>query len=119
MSSFSQQKDAAWYWLQWATSKQHDLFGAVKMQAVDPARTSVWDDAGFKARMKDSPGYLEQFQQSAHGAKIYFTPQPLFFNVTTDWAAALQQMVAKQVPVDEGLDQLAESINKQMEQAGL
>jgi multiple sugar transport system substrate-binding protein len=119
MSSFSQQKDAAWYWLQWATSKEHDLFGGVKMQAVDPARQSVWDDAGFKAKMASSAGYLEQFQASAPGSKIYFTPQPLFFNVTTDWAAALQRMVANQVPVDEGLDQLVDSINKQMEQAGL
>lgn len=119
MSSASQQKDAAWYWLQWATSKEHDLFGGVKMQFVDPARQSVWDDAGFKAKMASSVGYLEQFQKSAPGSKIYFTPQPLFFNVTTDWAAALQQMVANQVPVDEGLDKLVDSINKQMEQAGL
>lgn len=119
MSNFSQQKDAAWYFLQWATSKEHDLFGATKMQMVNPVRQSVWDDEGFKNRMQSNVGYLDQFQKSAPGAKIYFTPQPLFFNVTTDWAAALQRMVAKEVPVEEGLDQLVASINQQMEQAGL
>lgn len=31
----------------------------------------------------------------------------------------LQQMVANQVPVDEGLDMLAESVNKQLRDAGL
>jgi multiple sugar transport system substrate-binding protein len=119
MSNFSKQKDAAWYFLQWATSKEHDLFGAIKGDMVDPARQSVWDNDDFKSRMGKNKGYLEQFEKTSPGAKIYFTPQPLFFNVTTDWAAALQRMVAKQVPVDEGLDQLADSINKQMEQAGL
>ncbi|MNF17694.1 hypothetical protein D3C80_2213560 [compost metagenome] len=56
---------------------------------------------------------------SAPGAKIHFTAQPLFFDVTTEWAATLQKMVAKQVPVDEGLDQLVESIDRQLKEAGL
>ena len=64
-------------------------------------------------------GYLEQYDASAPGAKIYFTPQPLFFDVTTQWAETLQKMVAKEVPVDEGLDQLAASIDKQLKDAGL
>ena len=33
-----------------------------------------------------------------------FTPQQLFPDFTTEWAAMLQQMHAGQVPVDEGLD---------------
>jgi len=52
-------------------------------------------------------------------AKIYFTPQPLFFNVTTEWAATLQRIVTKQVAVNDGLDQLAQATDKQMHQAGL
>ena len=74
----------------------------------------------FRARIaKSYPGYLEQFDASAPGSKIYFTPQPLFEAVTTEWAATLQKMVAKEVPVDEGLDQLAASIDEQLKQAGL
>ena len=65
------------------------------------------------------PGFVEMFDASAAGASIKFTPQPLFFDVTTEWAATLQKMVAKEVPVDEGLDQLAESINRQLKEAGL
>ena len=60
-----------------------------------------------------------QFEASAPGSKIYFTPEPLFEAVTTQWAATLQQMVAKEVPVDEGLDMLAASIDEQLKQAGL
>jgi ABC-type glycerol-3-phosphate transport system substrate-binding protein len=68
---------------------------------------------------KSYPGYLNQHDTSAPGAKIYFTAQPLFFDLTTQWAETLQKMVAKEVPVDEGLDQLAASVDKQLKDAGL
>ncbi len=120
MNNFGKQKDAAWYFLQWASSTEHDLFGARKMDFVNPVRASVWNDADFRDRIKKSyPGYLEQYDTSAPGSKIYFTAQPLFFNLTTDWAAALQKMVAKEVGVDEGLDQLADAVNRQLKQAGM
>ena len=79
------------------------------MDFVNPVRQSVWDDSEFRSRINESyPGYLNQHDLSAPGAKIYFTAQPLFFDLTTQWAETLQKMVAKSVPVDEGLDQLAQ-----------
>jgi len=120
MSEFSTQKEAAWLFMQWASGTEHGLFGAREMDFVNPVRQAVWDDEDFQARIAASyPGYLEQYQASAPGSKIYFTPQPLFFNLTTEWASMLQQMVGNEVPVDEGLDQLAESVNRQLRQAGL
>jgi multiple sugar transport system substrate-binding protein len=120
MSSFSEQPEAAWTFMQWASGVEHDLFGAREMDFVNPVRQSVWDDQAFQDRIaKSYPGYLEQYKASAPGSKIYFTPQPLFFNLTTEWAASLQKMVANEVPVDEGLDQLAESVNRQLRQAGI
>ena len=120
MSNFSKQKEAAWSFIQWASGTEHGLFGARKMDFVNPVRQSVWDDPDFRDRIAESySGYLEQYEASAPGSKIYFTPQPLFFNLTTEWAASLQKMVANEVPVDEGLDQLAASVNRQLKQAGL
>ncbi|MBK1695749.1 extracellular solute-binding protein [Rhodovibrio salinarum] len=120
MSEFSRNKDAAWYFLQWASGVEHALFGAREKDFVNPVRQSVWQDEQFRDRMTSAyPGYVEQYEASSPGAQIYFTPQPLFFDVTTQWAATLQKMVADQVPVDEGLDQLADSINRQLSDAGL
>ncbi len=120
MSSFSENKDPAWHFLQWATGVEHGLFGAQQMDFVNPVRQAVWDDPAFRARIDESyPGYLHQHDVSAPGAQIYFTAQPLFFDLTTEWAATLQKMVANEVPVDEGLDMLAESVNGQLEDAGL
>jgi multiple sugar transport system substrate-binding protein len=120
MSSFSDKKDATWNFLQWVTGPEHDLFGAREMNLVNPARASVWADGAFRDKLSKSyPGYVEMHDASAPGASIKFTPQPLFFDLTTEWAATLQKMVAKEVPVDEGLDMLAESVNGQLKEAGL
>ncbi|MEM9222607.1 MAG: extracellular solute-binding protein [Pseudomonadota bacterium] len=120
MSSFSDNKDATWQFLQWATGLDHGLFGATEMDFVNPVRESVWENSGFRDRLTSSyPGYVKMHDVSAPGASIKFTAQPLFFDLTTEWAATLQKMVAKEVPVDEGLDQLAESLNGQLKEAGL
>jgi len=120
MSNFSQKKDAAWTFLQWATGTDHTLFGARKKDQVDPVRNSIWKDREFRERIAEGyPGYMAQYAATVPDARIYFTPRPLFFNVATDWSAALQRMVANQVPVDEALDQLADSIDRQMREAGI
>jgi len=120
MNAAGAQKDAAWYFMQWASSMEHDLFGAQKMDFVNPVRASVWKDEVFRKRIDTSyPGYLNQHDTSAPGAKIYFTAQPLFFDLTTLWAETLQKMVAKEVQVDEGLDSMAAEIDKKLVEAGL
>lgn len=119
MSSFSRKQAAAWKLMQWATSTQQLTLGATKANLIDPTRQAVWDNQDFKTRMQDYPGFLDQFAKSSPGAKIYFTPQPLFFNVTTNWAAALQKMYSKQVSVEDGLDQLANDIKTQLSSAGI
>jgi multiple sugar transport system substrate-binding protein len=120
MSNFSKDKDATWYFMQWASGPEHGLFGATKMDFVNPVRASVWKDAGFRDRLdKSYPGYVAMHDVSAPGASIKFTAQPLFFDLTTEWSASLQKMVAKEVPVNEGLDQLAASVDRQLKDAGL
>ncbi|MEL6234708.1 MAG: ABC transporter substrate-binding protein [Pseudomonadota bacterium] len=120
MSKFSRDLDATWTFMQWASGPEHGLFGATQMDFVNPVRESVWADAGFRDRLASSyPGYVEMHDVSAPGASIKFTAQPLFFDLTTEWAASLQKMVAGEVPVDEGLDQLAASVDRQLKDAGL
>ncbi len=99
MSEFSKNKEAAWYFIQWATGTENTTFGAVNADLVDPVRDSVWGVTAFQDRLEKSyPGYLNQFQKSIGQSKIYFTPQQLFPEFTTDWAAMLQQMYSKRDP---------------------
>ncbi len=50
--------------------------------------------------------------------KIQFTPQPLFFETTTEWAQALQDIYAG-ADAQERLDKLADSLTQQMKDAGI
>lgn len=120
MNAFSANKPAAWYFIQWASGTEHTTFGATQADLINPVRQSVWDNAEVQARLEDSyPGYLGQYLDSANGSRIYFTPQPLFFNLTTEWAAALQRMYANEIPVDDGLDELAAFVDRQLRGAGI
>ncbi len=120
MSQFSRQKDAAWMFLQWATGTDHLLFGARGHEQIDPVRMSIWQDEEFTSKLDQGfPDFRKTYAATEPDAKIYFTPQPLFFSVTTEWAAALQEMVAGRIPVNDGLDKLAEDTNQQMRRAGL
>ncbi len=84
MSSFSKQKDAAWLFMQWAASVEHDLFGARKMDFVNPVRASVWKDERVPRPHRRSPirAISSSTTSRPPGAKIYFTAQPLFFDLT-------------------------------------
>ena len=74
--SFSKQKDAAWYFIQWASSGDHGMFGR-RMDFREPCASIRLDDSEFRSRINESyPGYLNQHDLSAPGAKIYFTAQP-------------------------------------------
>ena len=48
MANCSKQKDAAWTFMQWASGTEHGLFGARKMDFVNPVRASVWKDEAFR-----------------------------------------------------------------------
>jgi multiple sugar transport system substrate-binding protein len=120
MNAASKQKDATWYFLQWATGKDFLTTGAVKYNLVDPVRQSIWDNADFKARMGQAKNYLETFAAISKGdAKIQFTPQPLFFETTTEWAATLQDIYAGTVTVEDGLNKLVDKLTVMLKQAGI
>jgi multiple sugar transport system substrate-binding protein len=119
MNAGSRNKDAAWLFMQWATGKDFLTTAAVDYTMVDPVRQSIWDNPDFQAKMAEQTGYFETYQTIfANDAKIQFTPQPLFFETTTEWAQALQDIYAG-ADTKERLDQLVESLTIQLEDAGV
>ncbi len=119
MNAGSKNKDAAWMLMQWATGKDFLTKGAVDYSMVNPVRKSIWDNKDFQAKMATQTNYLETFNAIiAGGAKIQFTPQPLFFETTTEWAQSLQDIYAGADAKDR-LDQLVESLTQQLQDAGI
>jgi len=124
MSSFSNNKDASWYFMQWATSKKHLQWSAINKSMADPIRQSIWSDSSFQnsVKSKGPENYVESFHATQPNARIYFTPEPLFFNVATTWAATLQTIYSgsvTQASTKDALDKLASDIDSQTSNAGI
>lgn len=119
MNAGSEKKDAAWYFMQWATGKDFLTTGAVEYAMVNPVRASIWENEDFQAKMAEQTNYLETFNTIIeNGARIQFTPQPLFFETTTEWAQALQDIYAG-ADTQERLDALVDSLTLQLQDEGI
>lgn len=91
MNAASKNKEAAWYFMQWATSKENDLKDATKH--MNPVRNSSWDNKEFLAAVEAKfPTYIETFKYSINNCSVLFTPQARMVERVTAWAVAIQEM---------------------------
>lgn len=115
MNAASQKKGAAWLFMQWATSKQVDLNGAVAGQLVNSPRTSTWDDKAWLdyAAKPEFNNFVETFKTVQDRAALAFTPRVGFGEAMNAWAVAMQKMVNGD-DVESTLHDLAEEIRAGM-----
>ena len=93
MNANSDNKGAAWLFLQYFTSPEFMLFSGTEGACADSPRKSVAESDAYKDIVGKSSGYLEALDVLLPNATIQFTPQPYFFETTTEWAATLQDLV--------------------------
>lgn len=116
MNADSKNKDAAWYFIQYFTSPEFMLWSGTEGNCVDAPRASVAESEQYKAIVGKATGYLEALEKALPNATIQFTPQPYFFECTTEWAATLQDLVGgKYSSTEEAMKQLTEKLNKIVE----
>ena len=105
--------------LKWATGQDFLTTGAVNYNMVNPVRKAIWDNKDFQAKMGKQTDYLTTFNTiMSNDAKIQFTPQPLFFETTTEWAQALQDIYAG-ADAQQRLDQLVEKLTVMLKDADI
>lgn len=117
MNADSKNKDAAWYFMQYFTNKEFMQFSGTDGSCADTPRKSVAESTEYTSIVGKADGYLEALEQLLPGATIQFTPQPFFFECTTEWAATLQELVAggKYSSVEEGMKALTKRLNETVE----
>lgn len=111
MNSASQKKGAAWLFIQWATSKDTVLAGAVSGKLVNPPRTSTWNDKEWLdyASKPEFNNFVETFKTTQDRAALAFTARVGFGEAMNAWAVAMQKMVNGD-DVETTLKSLAEEI---------
>jgi len=81
---------------------------------VNPVRQSIVENPDFQEKMAENEGYLETLNTILPETQILFTPQPAFFDATTLWAGALQEIYGG-ADARETLDALVEEIQASIE----
>jgi multiple sugar transport system substrate-binding protein len=121
MSSRAVDKNAAWYFIQWATSKQQMLKATLDGGNYNPTRRSVFEHADVQARMKTwangtyLPTVLDNLGKYASPG---FPPEPEETFVTTRWDQALQEIWSGS-DAKPALDAAKTDVDAHMKEVGL
>ncbi|MDF0516682.1 hypothetical protein P0R31_05460 [Bradyrhizobium yuanmingense] len=75
MNAASQKKGAAWLFIQWATSKQVELTGAISGKLVNSPRASTWTDKAWLeyAAKPEFNNFVDTFKAVRKRAALAFT----------------------------------------------
>jgi len=114
MNAVSENKEATWLWMAWSTSKDYVLDAAVNGLTVDPIRASTWESDEWNEAIAPFTGYVDTWLEIEPYTQVYYTPQSAFFEATTEWSAALQEIHAG-ATAQEALDAACERIDASLE----
>jgi multiple sugar transport system substrate-binding protein len=95
INAASKKKGAAWLFIQWATSKQVDLNGALAGKLVNPPRASTWKDPAWLAYASkpEFNNFADTFKAVQDRSTLLFTPRVGFSKAMNAWAVSMQKMV--------------------------
>jgi multiple sugar transport system substrate-binding protein len=115
INNASEHKGAAWYFMQWATSKEINLRGATAGQLVNPPRQSTWKAQEWVdyANQPEFNNFYETFNAVQARTELLFTPRYGFGTAMNAWAVAMQDMVGG-AEVEERLAELAGEIREEL-----
>lgn len=113
INSASKNKDAAWLFLQWLTSKETITKTNIAGN-MNPVRASSWENPELQAIVEqwgETPGqYREVMLQMGEVAAIRFPPHPELTRVLDRWAEAIQTSYFEGGNVEENLCAAQEEI---------
>jgi multiple sugar transport system substrate-binding protein len=102
---------AAWRFVEWASSKEFLLRSAFEGN-MNPTRTSVWEDPGFRERAQAWGEFYDVARRLVeHEATVLVTPMPGYLHVARRWVRALLDAYAGRQEVAEILAVAAADID--------
>jgi multiple sugar transport system substrate-binding protein len=115
MSAFSKQKEAAWFFLLWATAPRTMVEATLKSENYNPTRRSIWQHPKVvekTAKWGSTPGQYREIVEAMYTkyGEVAWTPNPDVTTLGEIWAAALRQAYGGKA-VKQALDEAAQKIN--------
>ncbi|WP_114854399.1 sugar ABC transporter substrate-binding protein [Brachybacterium sp. YJGR34] len=116
MNGASRHKDAAWQFIQWATSKEF-LTAAIAGGNMNPTRISVAEGPEMAEATAEWGDYNEVWQEIlAEYASWAYTPASRFPEIGDAWTIRIQSAVLGQQSPQEAMDEAAEKIDAIIEE---
>ncbi|MFV0294376.1 MAG: ABC transporter substrate-binding protein [Paracoccus sp. (in: a-proteobacteria)] len=115
INNASEHKGAAWYFIQWATSKEMNVRGATDGKLVNPPRVSTWEAQEWidYATQPEFNNFYDMFNIVQEKTALLFTPRYGFGSAANAWAVAMQDMVGGD-DVEDRLKELADEIREEL-----
>ncbi|MFB3816719.1 MAG: ABC transporter substrate-binding protein [Candidatus Methylomirabilales bacterium] len=121
MSKATKNKEAAWYFIQWATSPRTLLNATIEFRNYNPTRISVMNHPETKKVMGGwgNGTYLPVVQKNLETARIAWVPEPERPRLGDTWARALHEIYFKRLPADQAMKRATDEVNKIFTEIGL
>ncbi len=107
MNNASRNKEAAWLFIMWATSKERLLDASLNYNNFDPTRASVVEHSEVKAMFEKMGNYYQVDQQMLSKARLLPSQFAEVFTFADMWVVALQEMLMGTKTVEKALNDLA------------
>jgi multiple sugar transport system substrate-binding protein len=119
INAASSHPDAAWLFLEWATSKPVMTVVSAEQHAMLPVRASVWESEDMIAITEDWGNYREAIDGSREYWGNFYTVQPHMVAMTGPWVVAIQETILGEQTAQEALDAAVIESEKILQEAGL
>lgn len=112
MNSASRDKDGAWRFIEWASSRSFLTRAAVEGN-MNPTRHSTWEDEAFRAASARWNGYAENSLDILRStARVLPTPMPEYLEVADHWSRGLVDSYLEPARLEEILIETATQIDR-------
>jgi multiple sugar transport system substrate-binding protein len=114
-------KDAAWLFVQWATSPRTLLDATVSHRNYNPSRASVTKDPRVQQAMGSWGGgsYVKTVEKNLETARVAWVPEPLRTRLGDTWARALHAIYFKRMSAAEALKHANLEVDQAFKEAGI
>jgi multiple sugar transport system substrate-binding protein len=114
-------KEAAWLFVQWATSQRTLLNATVGYRNYNPSRMSIMADPRVQKTMGAWGGgsYVTTMAQNLLTAKVAWTPEPERARLGDIWARALHEIYFQRMSAADALKKADAEIDKVFKEAGI
>lgn len=119
MSKATKNKEAAWLFIQWATSPRTLLNATLEYRNYNPSRVSVMGNAQVQKVMGGWANYLDVVQKNLKTARVGWVPNPERTRLGDIWARALHEVYFKRLSTEEAMKRATAEMEKVFKEVGL